>query len=31
VMPVGSEFGERVSMRDEVRDAIARLCGEDES
>jgi acyl carrier protein len=31
VMPVGSEFGDRVSMRDEVRDAIARLCGEDES
>jgi acyl carrier protein len=31
VMPVGSEFGDRVSMRDEVRDAIARLCGDDES
>jgi 1-acyl-sn-glycerol-3-phosphate acyltransferase len=31
VMPVGSEFRDRVSMRDDVRDAIARLCGDDES
>jgi acyl carrier protein len=31
VMPGGDEFSDRVSMRDEVRDAIARLCGEDDS
>jgi acyl carrier protein len=31
VMPGGNEFSDRVSMRDEVRDAIARLCGEDDS
>jgi 1-acyl-sn-glycerol-3-phosphate acyltransferase len=29
VMPAGNEFTDRVSMRDEVRDAIAHLCGED--
>jgi acyl carrier protein len=28
VTPAGSEFGDRVAMRDQVRDAIARLCGE---
>jgi len=31
VTPGGSEFSDRVSMRDQVRDAIARLCGEDEA
>jgi|GEM_PF-229654 len=31
MMPMGSEFSDRVSMRDEVRDAIVRLCGEDGS
>jgi acyl carrier protein len=29
VMPAGSDFGDRVAMRDSVRDAIARLCGEE--
>jgi 1-acyl-sn-glycerol-3-phosphate acyltransferase len=29
VMPEGNEFGDRVTMRDEVRQAIARLCGEE--
>jgi acyl carrier protein len=31
VAPVGTEFSDRVSMRDEVRDAIAHLSGEDDS
>jgi acyl carrier protein len=29
VSPAGSEFSDRVAMRDQVRDAIARLCGEE--
>jgi acyl carrier protein len=29
VMPAGNDFGDRVAMRDSVRDAIARLCGEE--
>jgi acyl carrier protein len=29
VMPPGNDFGDRVAMRDQVRDAIARLCGEE--
>jgi 1-acyl-sn-glycerol-3-phosphate acyltransferase len=29
VMPAGNDFGERVAMRDQVREAIARLCGEE--
>ncbi len=28
VMPGGNEFSDRVAMRDQVREAIARLCGE---
>ncbi len=28
VMPAGSEFSDRVAMRDQVRESIARLCGE---
>lgn len=31
VAPVGTEFSDRVSMRDEVRDAIAHLSGEEDS
>jgi 1-acyl-sn-glycerol-3-phosphate acyltransferase len=29
VMPAGNDFSDRVAMRDQVRDAIARLCGEE--
>jgi acyl carrier protein len=28
VMPAGNEFSDRVAMRDQVREKIARLCGE---
>ena len=28
ITPVGSEFGDRVNLRDQVRDEIARLCGD---
>jgi acyl carrier protein len=28
VMPAGNDFTDRVAMRDQVREAIARLCGE---
>jgi acyl carrier protein len=31
VVARGNEFSDRVALRDEVRDAIARLCGEEES
>jgi 1-acyl-sn-glycerol-3-phosphate acyltransferase len=29
ILPAGNEFSDRVAMRDEVRDAIARLCAEE--
>ncbi len=31
VQPAGNEFSDRVVMRDRVRDAIAKLCGEEDS
>ena len=29
IMPTGPEFSDRVTLRDQARDAIARLCGEE--
>jgi hypothetical protein len=29
IMPAGLDFSDRVVLRDQVRDAIARLCGEE--
>jgi hypothetical protein len=29
VMPTGNGFSDRVTLRDHVRDAIVRLCGEE--
>jgi 1-acyl-sn-glycerol-3-phosphate acyltransferase len=31
VLPAGNEFSDRVVTRDRVRDAIAKLCGEESS